>query len=666
MLGIAILAVIVITVTWQAISVPTVPEAVKTEHEVIAATLSDLIRAGTADVIKDMEAHGGYLSLSYVPEDQMAEIRIPRQTVFLKRGVKYWTECGNTTYPEMDEILSTISYGVTRYLKENLNETDTVFGEKVRYDMERLSVTANVLDNQVSIVVNLPTTIGEHLVTAPYTASVPTQFGRIYQFARDFSEEESKERFWEKITTAGIITSPNLPTSGIQVRCGDVIYLSPRQVSDEIKKEIRRSLVNTELWSAGPSGPRSYNINTVNGKQYKDLDISFWLPDDFDVPIVSPVVIVNAEPILSTIALPFMAVPICFNRYIQTYSFPYPVIVRIRDSLLGSYFHFANLAYIDRLEPGECASIMALQSNCSEPGCTADITVKNSDGAPIEGAFVSFQGCTVGHTDMLGNIVGQVKCGSGKLKIIKPGYSTLGETRTHPSLNTTFTLNRIPKLEVYIYRLDSGCRRAPVENEMAIINLEGPQNYMLNTQDPEFDTDSCLGSSKAVCDECKSTQNEDKCRQCEKAYADCMKDSIINNVSLDRLSAGEYEVSEMVMNPAAVSQYSDDVKYGSFIGIPVNTKPERGDIPEQDGKVVVYVPDMDEYINDMIAYYESRYRHWKDECKIKILGICTKHYSSSEARAMALGDTTKKIKSFPDEFHRRVSKCLGGKIIKRA
>jgi len=353
------------------------PANVEEEMKLVKDSMINFMRKAAYETLKIVEMRGGYLE-----QDEFEA----GSFIFMNDNVPYWVKCDTTYIPSEDEVKSRIEKKIKEYIQTHRDEIESIFGKNVFFDLNNTRVEANILDNKINFNIYLPTTVRGYSVEQPYTFSMTTEFGRIYDFARDFAISQSKERYFEYFTLASIYTSaiigkietdeahPSLPvledllshrcTEGIEER----IDRSKDMLSEYLEKVIKHALTNVLWWvpmpdQSGTNYTKTFSIESVNGKKYTDLNepgprynITFTLPDNFSINFNKEIHVGLSDPLV------YIERTTCsktnFDACIRTYSFDYdftfPVNVRVKDKFLNQYFNFGVMSSIKNMLPGGC------------------------------------------------------------------------------------------------------------------------------------------------------------------------------------------------------------------------------------------------------------------------------------------------------------------------
>ncbi len=423
------------------------PPGVQQTQQLVTQSVTDAARDCVRDVLIEMENHGGYL-----PGDNA-----PGIVQYLGYDVALWQACDDDISPSKSDIKNKLEDAVKHCMDFAADDfIESFASQNVSFDKNGLLVNANILDNSVEVYITLPTDVHGYEIEQPYSkAIIPTTFGRVLDFSKDFvaeyvqdpSDDDHSGRFFEAFTLLSLYHNKYLPTIGVLPDCGDSIHMDSSEIDMRLAQTITYVLANTRLWKGIENNGRSFGVPSISGKQYTDIkdgSYGFFLPDDFTINSMSPIIIHSSKPIYTS--FPFV-VGECLTTYHQTYSLYYPIVVRVEDPLLEHAFNFGLVAYIssckdsngnyycdedeDTCSGGEdcgmyisdCDSIGGFvgggESECEERDCTATLKVTDTSGNSLEGVHVFFNGCPVGNgmTGSDGNVGGDVKCGTGKLQI---------------------------------------------------------------------------------------------------------------------------------------------------------------------------------------------------------------------------------------------------------
>ncbi len=567
LIGLIFIVALVIYFAYQLIIMPSaIPPAIKAEQEMVEDSIINLIRKASDESIRVMETHGGYLVASSL-DDPSASV-LPEQVLFMQQGVPYWQKCQNDVSPSISDVTEWMETGIENYIQGHLEEVVDIYGKNVTYGLSQLSVNANILGNKIDVTVVLPTKVQGYPIPQPYTVSIPTKFGEIFSFAKDFSSAAASERFFEYFTINSIYFSKDLATQGVLTECGDSIYQTINMISNGLYDSIVYTLTHILWWQNMPSNAEAakvYAIKDLNGKSYSQLTkIGLYLPDEFAIKTANPLSVANNKYVLKG----FYTVPVCIAIYDWKYSVSYPLIIRVDDPLTGYSFNFASLVHVEEMQPGTCTglTIIPQADKCENLGCYARIRVMDGNGDPVADASVSFGGCDAGRTGVDGYIEGDIKCGAQELVIYKRGHEFYAENISSSVIDGTYILNNVPTLETHFrdvgmsqhevrgpepyHQLELSYNKCSLGyiTEMLIGNFNSTETgsaYPFSNIDLETSPSSDCFEQDA-CKECDSTHNIDKCRQC----AQLCSGGVLSDGLIDYIPGGDYNVDAELLDLA--------------------------------------------------------------------------------------------------------------------
>ncbi|MEM7815650.1 MAG: hypothetical protein QXN71_00850 [Candidatus Aenigmatarchaeota archaeon] len=585
--GVFLLAVVIV---YYAVSggfrATNIPESVYQKQKSVQQSFIDMVRAGSYKTLRVMETHGGYPTIELLGN---GTYEIPEFVVFAGEGIPYWVKCQHNLSPSKNEVKKWFEASVENYIKTHIKEVSDKY-KNVSFDISKLSVSANILSNptKVEITVNLPTKVDGYSIQNPlypYKTSLETKFGEILDFAADLSKAQSSKRFLEIFTIASIYMSkddkdghPKLPTGGFMTNCGETIYRTPEKISAYLK-EIAEYVVTQVLWwqdmPVDLAKPKVYAINKeIIGKEYRDLDIKMYLPDDFEFETKSPIVITNTKRAYTSM---FWTAYDCLGVYSMSYSVSYPVIVRVKDPLSGYFFNFAVLVFVDnegnKMSPGKCENIGAGAEICKDLNCYAKIKVVDEFGNPLKGAVATFGDCVIGTSDSSGYIEGKIKCGNYELNIyLNSSYDYYNKNVSSSEINKTYVLSSISnftahfrKVEITEYGTDAygepiSCRPCQYgsscvdslnaikcvidnANDHVLVDLyskDYPERmFTLTNIDPESIPDDCIDKMNSCVEQCQSSLNINQCSQCA---SQCLG-NVLDSININYIPSGNYYVN---------------------------------------------------------------------------------------------------------------------------
>jgi hypothetical protein len=445
-LGIIVVVAVVIVLAIQPYDGP-----LPTDSRTVKESVESFIRAGAYDTMKTMGQQGGYMT---PPADTIT---------FLGKSVAYWQKDGQIITPDLS---TNLVEGLEQYISANKDALASSFDKPVTLGDPHVSVS--MLANKVELVVSLPTTVDGSPIPQPYTVSVPTKMGDINEFGRGFVSANSEKRFFETFTLSSIVISPfndgvqQTPTLIFLTECGEFVFKSWWDMQPDMTDVIERTLANTYMPGKGPrnvgettSSPK-YLLTPINGKNYGDMEVDFYLPDDFELTRQN--FAFTPDPV-NSFAKPIPMTGICQSDPINVnYYVKYPVVVRVEDPLTNNAFQFAIDVAIQDNEPATWAGLSTeftdLSELCHNPQCSMKLAVKDGSGSPVPYASATFLDCPVGRADDAGILEAGVPCGIGKLNIYKRGYDVYDEIKSSDGLvDTSVTMTKTPIVNLHLYEV---------------------------------------------------------------------------------------------------------------------------------------------------------------------------------------------------------------------
>lgn len=436
---IIIAIMVIIIASWQIDVKPPIPDGETEEIKLIKDSVANLIRSGVKDQLTVIYNQGGTLSPSFSVEFGMFDTAV-------------WSACGENSIPDVSEEIGS---SLLVYLRNNLEDEMDFFGKNVKFDFGNPRHEVNIIKDNINIKIYLPTEVEGREIQQPYEVSINTKLYDVIDFSRNFVNDLGETRFFEAVTLTSMVHSnPEhenwVPVFGMQSGCGNVLFKTRQDVLPGIKG-IAKYTVSHVVWNTPTlrlAENPFYPINAVGGKTYPDLEVAFAYPPSWDLEM-DKYFVFAPEP-LRVIPKPLIPiVPVCMAPYAVSYSFRYPVVVMVEDSLLDQWFKFAVMVDIQNTQPGNCSADFGGESEytrtcVTDANCDARVTVKNSTGDPVEGADVSYYICDMGLTDSNGVVQGKIPCMVSELHVYKQGYRSYGDLfRSDEVLDKSITLEKI-------------------------------------------------------------------------------------------------------------------------------------------------------------------------------------------------------------------------------
>ncbi len=428
-----------------------------TDSRLARASVEAFIRIASYDTVERMSMYGGYLS----PDEFATDY------VYLNgKPVPYWQQGGTITYPDK---AANFVQGVKDYIDENKDGlaatmTNVTLGEPV--------VSPPLFnDDSITVTVALPTIIRGVPYNQPYVVTIPTRFSEAYEFSKSFVQYEATERPLEYFTLSSMFLSPlengfhEIPYAEVATSCGEYLFTSSLDVKPKVENIIRSTLAYTYMPGKAPlntlktSSHPKYSLSPINGNSYPNIDLSFDLPDDFELMLGSDfqmdpdTVTIIAEPVPLTGAC--ISDPADINYFVR-----YPTVVRVRDPETSNVLQFAVDVFIKDNLPGEWAGgVTGYESDeqrevCEESYCDYSITVTDMQGEPVSGASVKYMGCYLGKTDSDGTLSGLGPCGLGMIRMSAKGFDDYNEFVSYETMaDGSFSMRKRVSLNFEFYEV---------------------------------------------------------------------------------------------------------------------------------------------------------------------------------------------------------------------
>jgi hypothetical protein len=456
------LIVVIAVVVFYASQSGLLNPVVSTDVSLAQDSVKNLIRTGAYQTLSSINLHGGYLD----PDSfQMGSV------TFNGKDIPYWQKNGEIKYPD---IHSNFKDGLVSYLTQNKDDFASAYMDE--YGKELVIgdpvVVANFMGDKIELLVTMTTTLDGDHVPQPYSVSIPTMIEEIRDFSTNFLTYSSANRPLEYFTLGSVLFSPindgehDVPFYIHLTQCGEVFYKNWFDLKPGMEKVIKTTLAHTYMPGKYPlnvlrttSHPK-YAIPPINGKDYKNIDVSFHLPDDFE--LYMDTFQFNPDPIFVKSEIIPMAGICQANPVFVKYHLMYPAVVKVKDPLTGVSFQFVTEVFIFNNTPGDVADLSGYDSSpskaiCENPGCPINIRVQDSGGEPISGASVTFMNCLLGRTDSSGAFTQNVPCGIGSLQIYKSGgFGIYEEMKSYEEIInfTIITLYKTPSINLHFYEVE--------------------------------------------------------------------------------------------------------------------------------------------------------------------------------------------------------------------
>ena len=419
------------------------------EIETIKDAITHSLRNGVRDVLQEIYRNGGYYKLSGVKTVKYDFYDVP-----------IWYDCDYVYYPNVEDE---IKKGLKEYIENNFKSTMEFFGKKVMFNLNQVGIDTFLSDKKLDVTVRMKTKIEGGQEVDEYTLSLPTRIKKVIEFARDFTTEVNKTRFFEA-TFLGLLFRINKPEVYVLLnRCGETFIKTRDEMLSDMKWFLKRFpshiVFGRNVLAAGDEP--MYNIFMVNNKVYPEFKVSFDYPSSWDL---DSNFYANPSPAIFT-ALPSVPlVPVCVMRGSIEYTLRFPIVTRVEDEKEGKLFMFASMVNIldnyafackGNLMEGKGVEAKEYEEICMKNlDCHANITVIDSEGNPVEGVNVMYYICSLGRTDANGRLSVAIPCIDSVLRLMKEGYVEYGEFYSHDELeNITIEIKKGNKIALHFYRV---------------------------------------------------------------------------------------------------------------------------------------------------------------------------------------------------------------------
>jgi hypothetical protein len=449
-LGIIVVVVVVGMFALQNGAINTQP--VTPDTKLVQDSTANFIRNAVYDTLRTVSDNGGYL------EPQASSV------AFMTRSVPYWMKGGQITVPD---VRANIVNGITSYIASNKGSfSKSIRGKNVTLGAPQ--TTVNILDNQITVTVNMPTTVNGVGVPQPYVVSVPTKIGEVVEFSKNFATSEAQNRYLETFVISSMVITPydgdvqTVPMFVHLVGCGKMALKGWWDVKPALEEVIRVTLGRTYMPDKYPMGEIStnpspkYGIPELGGKKNLDINVSFDVADDFGLNANN----FQMDPsVISVIAEPIPMVGRCVSdALLVKYYIKFPAVVKVTDPVTGNTFKFA----VEVLIKDNAASPWAVSGGyetsaqgeiCSEKSCSITIKAVDTSGKPVDGAGITFMGCGLGTTGSDGSLTAKTACGFGPIEAYKSGYGQAFKDGVSSGSTETITLESMPRINLHFYEV---------------------------------------------------------------------------------------------------------------------------------------------------------------------------------------------------------------------
>ncbi|MCX6818147.1 MAG: hypothetical protein NTU57_04795 [Candidatus Aenigmarchaeota archaeon] len=412
-IALVLIGVVVVVIASRSAVVPEANPAVtglEQEKKTVSDSVTNAIRAYARDELLELYKTGGALNTTgYTVK-------------YGTRDVGVWYDCGDIAIPNVEKTLET---RLEKKLKETFKSEMDFAGKTARFDVKKIDVTVSLQGNGIKIDVAMPTTVENSAIPQPYSIFMQSTLKNIIATAQQIVSQNNASQFLESATINTLLHSnPDnmwLPTADLKTGCSGAFFKTDSEITSSMEEIVKYTTSHTVF---------NRDVMNLNGNPFYvmgisdvPMDVAFVYPDGWN--LVSKLT-VNPSPaaFYPRHILDFSSE--CIEIMNVKYSMRYPAIVAIKDEPLGQLFTFAIMVNINDNKPGcgfSSPGEDAYFERCTaESACEAHVQVKDSDGLGINGALVTFGGCTLGETNSLGFVSSKVPCMIGEMAVQKDGY----------------------------------------------------------------------------------------------------------------------------------------------------------------------------------------------------------------------------------------------------
>ncbi len=498
-LGLLVIAAVVGIYSYSTLTPSTDQVALTQEQRAVAAYVNDFVRQASLETLSEIYGNGGYLDgtarqLGYVENKGFGE-------------VAYWQMCENYETPD---VATEFSNGVKEYIMENLPETQSIGGKAATFTTQGMVVSTKLYDNKVLVSANIPTTYEGLQIPQPYIVEVSTSLGRITDFASNLARMQSECRMFDLFLMESLMQSseqsdPCWIPYGMGNAKKDYTF-TWSELRDCMELHARYSLSHTKLGYEVPTnedgqiddftyrGWRGSSLefffipavldykgvpdeikacggtpilgDVIGSDRYLDLVVQFYFGDDDGL---------GREEFSAPERLEIKRRQGDITQYLQgmvlaeysaAYSVKYPVIVSVWDESVGRPFTFATEVFVESNNIGKGCTSPPTLPEAEQSGYSrayneicmsratedANVRVTYSDGSPVPGALVYFDGCLIGNTGSGQLVSGKIPpTHFGALRVSVDG-NDYTKSLNYAALSSTYVFN-IPRSRNYDFHL---------------------------------------------------------------------------------------------------------------------------------------------------------------------------------------------------------------------
>jgi hypothetical protein len=326
-------------------------------------------------------------------------------------------------------IIGSLETDVENTLKETLPNTMSIAGRQVFMDTDNLEVKAELFDGKLVMSLDLRATVDGVPLPKPFVIEVETNMGRIINFAEDFAETQKDHRMLDSnliklLRRSNPVDECWLPTTGTVPSGGfRKDWTTLRNCMEDL---IYHTLASTYEWQRPdlldhcPEGvascisdgmlkkafiPQIMKYDEGTWGQYVDLELEFeFATQGRRLNRADPEMTFNTTP--DPVRFSSHGIPIIppLTSYEVNYDVSFPVVIRVWDEPLETYFYFAVFVNIDDTEPSDTCNLGTIGDDpytricINEAVHPAKITTLDPEGNGLPSVYVSLGICELGVT----------------------------------------------------------------------------------------------------------------------------------------------------------------------------------------------------------------------------------------------------------------------------
>ena len=146
-------------------------------------------------VLKEFYSTGG---ISYEEIDNPSKSSYRGDyALFSGQKVVYWQKCDSFNQLYGNDMKAKMEAQLNKTINEKLDYLKTTFSKDVEFLEGVKSLSINIFDDKVELVLDMPTTV-EGQTFSSYKIPVSTELGKITKFSKAFAEENANKRYFEQ------------------------------------------------------------------------------------------------------------------------------------------------------------------------------------------------------------------------------------------------------------------------------------------------------------------------------------------------------------------------------------------------------------------------------------------------------------------------------------